>query len=68
MKKLKLKLDSMKEMLSKEQMRKINGGYYQTLECDTEICDENADVCGAGCSCVVIYDAIHHGVNMCWPG
>jgi len=27
MKKLKLKLDGIKEMLSKEQMKKINGGY-----------------------------------------
>jgi hypothetical protein len=27
MKKLKLKLDGIKEMLSKEQMQKINGGY-----------------------------------------
>jgi len=36
MKKLKLKLDGIKEMLTKEQMRKISGGYLSgncTLSC-----------------------------------
>ena len=34
MKKLKLKLDGMKEMLTKEQMKKISGGYSgPVLEC-----------------------------------
>jgi hypothetical protein len=33
MKKLKLKLDGMKEMLTKEQMKKISGGYGPPNEC-----------------------------------
>jgi len=36
MKKLKLKLDGIKDMLTKEQMKKISGGYY---------------ICGSLCAC-----------------
>ena len=68
MKKLKLRLDGMKEMLSKEQMRKINGGYYQTPECLVQQCDTDASACGEGCSCVWIVDANDHGAWDCMVG
>ncbi|MBS1599971.1 MAG: TIGR04149 family rSAM-modified RiPP [Bacteroidetes bacterium] len=42
MKKLKsLKLDALKEVLTKEQMKKITGGYY----CPTQLCSFNYQCC-----------------------
>ncbi len=54
MKKLNLKLDGVKAQLTKEQMKKVNGGYY-TCFCLIDfipndppmICEDNYDACSA---------------------
>jgi hypothetical protein len=47
MKKLKLKLEGVREMLTKEQMRKISGGYGGSLAG----CTECASPCPSGTTC-----------------
>jgi len=64
MKKLKLKLDGIKEMLTKEQMKKISGGYDNGTCSAPSFCDSTPNyVCpDPGCNCDMI-DFGNEGVS-----